>query len=295
MSGHPPEPIAMHGVTWPLPEAFSVALTAGTWARGRVVVTDQVSAPLVLGWERRGVSPEPARTSRALAARLGRDLGAGAMRVDGMGDGALVAVHGKAGTGHGAWRHLPDAGAVLTVRQSGPGTPEMVRAAISAASAVADGGAAAWRIHGLRADLPAWWRLQGVESVPGLARGVWLLRRPGRLRTEAALVVRRWALAGRLLAGRPVAAWLRSVLDPGETVLTEEDLGGIVRLATRRAGPDWWSRLRGRRRERILWAWTEAPDRLVVQEWAGSGEPVPPAAVPALPTSIAPGGSRARE
>jgi hypothetical protein len=278
-----------------LPPGHGVALTAGTWARGRIVVTDRVSAPLVLGWERRGVTPEPARTSRALAARLGRDLGAGSMRIDGMDAGALVAVHGRSGTGHGAWRHLPDAGAVLTVRQTGPGGPDPVRAAIAAATAVADGAAASWSIHGLRADLPPWWRLQAVECVPGLSRGVWLLRRPGRLRTEAALVLRRWALAGRLLAGRPVAEWLRSVLDPGEAVIGEEEHGGVVRLATRRAGPDWWSRLRGRRRERILWAWTEAPDRLVVQEWAGTGEPVPPAAPPALPATVAPGGSRPRE
>jgi hypothetical protein len=295
MSAEPTEPIAMHGVAWSLPGRYGVALTAGTWARGRIVVTDRETAPLVLGWERRGVTPEPGRTSRALAARLGRDLGAGAMRIDGMDGGALVAVQGRTGTGHGAWRHLPGAGAVLTVRQTGPGGPEPVLQAVAAASAVADGEAASWRIHGLRADLPPWWRLQGVECVAGLARGVWLLRRPGRLRTEAALVVRRWGLAGRMLAGRPVAEWLRSVLDPGEAVLTEEERDGVVRLATRRAGPDWWSRLRGRRRERILWAWLEAPDRLVVQEWAGSGEPVPPAAVPALPASDAPGGSRARE
>jgi hypothetical protein len=250
---------------------------------------------LVLGWERRGITPEPGRTSRALAARLGRDLGAGAMRIDGMDGGALVAVHGRLGTGHGAWRHLSGAGTVLTVRQTGPGGPEPVLQAVAAATAVADGEAAAWRIHGLRADLPPWWRLQGVECVAGLARGVWLLRRPGRLRTEAALVVRRWALAGRMLAGRPVAEWLRSVLDPGEAVLAEDVQDGVVRLATRRAGPDWWSRLRGRRRERMLWAWTEAPDRLVVHEWAGGGEPVPPSAAPALPASDAPGGSRARE
>jgi hypothetical protein len=252
----------------------------------------------MLAWERRGVTPDGARTARSLAARLGRDIGAGAMQHDPLADGGMIAVRGPRGTGHAAWRHLPRAGAVLTVRQTAPGPAGPVRAAILAAAAVADADPARWRIHGLAVDLPPWWRLEGLESVAGLARGVWLRRQPGRLRAEAALVVRRWALAGRLLAGRPLPAWLRSVLDAGEAVTAEEERGGIVHAATRRAGPDWWSRIRGRRRERLLWAWTEAPDRLVVHEWAGAGDPVAPEAWardPALPPATSPGGSATRD
>ena len=135
-----------------------------------------------------------------------------------------------------------------------------------------------WRIHGLKADLPPWWRLHALEYVPGLARAVFFHWPGGGHRRDQVLVLRRYACATRLLAGTTPEQWLTCRLDPGEEVRqrgTTSD--GIAWADGLTRGDTLWRRLRRQRQHRRLHVWVEAEeDRLVVQEWKGTGEPLPP-------------------
>ena len=266
--------IAVHGIRVEPGPGLELAGTAGTWTRGRLVLAAGREPALALSWERRAITPDHERTRRRLAASLGQGGRIDDIAFEARSDGGLLIARGAGGRRHAAWRHLAASGAVLVARQLRPGDRAEAVTLLDQASAVADHAPTAWSLYGLRLDLPAWWRLQAVEVAPGLARGVWMLRPPRHLRTQAVIVMRRFALADRLLAGGTLAQWLRSRLEREETVLAEDQLGDGVRLRTRRPGWSWWRRWRGQSRDRVLHAWFDADGRILVHEAAGA-EPLP--------------------
>jgi hypothetical protein len=274
----PPADVALHGIVVPLAPGYEVVGTYGGWRRGHLLVAEGRQARLSISWARHAAAPDLGRTLRAAGQRAAPGQVAGRQVAEEVLDAhaRLGSWDGPQGAFHAAVRHLPAAGLTLVARQlSSAGSQEM-RALIAAVRGVGPGQAAPWRIYGLDLELPPFWRLEGLQQLAGLVRGVWF-RYPGRaLRPDQLLVMRRLACASRLLGSASLGDWVRSGLGRSEEVTGGSDAGGVVHLATTLPAGSWWRRLRGRRERRELYAWTvPAGDRLVVQEWKGAADPLP--------------------
>lgn len=277
--------LALHGIGCPLPAGWEAVGSAGGWRRGQVLVAASDGPPLLaIGWERAAATAEPPRLLAALERRMRSELGCGERRACSAISGGLLA----------RWAAPPGelCGGVRCVRpasaaDAGPGVALVVRALAPAGVAAAHAAlAGAWaraadqptplRIYGLDLELPPWWRLEGMQQLAGLVRALFLHHPQGRLdRIAGALVLRRFACAGRVLAGRTPAEWIAEQLGRRETVLSSAVVDGVTAVGTRRPAPGWWRRLAGASEGRSFHAWLEAGgDRLVLQEWYGTGTPV---------------------
>jgi hypothetical protein len=267
--------LGFHGISCELPDTWECIATAGDWRRGRVVLAEGRTAVLGLSWERRPIAADLVRSLTAALAPLARDLGPGSADPisDDDRDCASVRYRGAQGDGHAIAVRRP--GGALVARQLTPGPLAPLRQLAASCTVAADDAPARWAIHGLDAELPPWWRLEGIQHVAGLTRAVWFHRRPHAVGIAAALVMRRLACASRLAPDGDVEAFLRRNLVPDEHVQRGEAPDGVVHLLCERPAASWWERWRGRRRRRRLHAWRTPGDRLVVQEWSGYGEPLP--------------------
>ena len=181
-----------------------------------------------------------------------------------------------AGTYHALARHLPTSGLTLVLRQLAPGSGAELTTLGAAVQGVHVNQAAPWRIYGLDLELPSGWRLEGLQQLAGLVRGVWFHYGPRALRPDQALVMRRMACAGRLLGDGSMRDWVRGGLGYGERATGEHEQDGVVRVSTTAPATNWWRRWCGRHDQREIHAWRiAAGDRLMVQEWKGLGAPLP--------------------
>lgn len=282
---HPlPVTVAWQGLVLHLPDGCEIAGTYGAWRDGQMLVARDRQPSLSISWKRETLRPELDRTLAAAVKRLRKELPqAQAVGDEAAGsDGLLRRFTAPGGDRAVAVRHYREAGVTLVWRQlaPGPGFGDAVRAA----EAVASDAPAPWIIHGLDLTLPPWWRVEGVQALAGLTRGVWMRYPDGRVKPDQVLVVRRMACASRVLANRTPSAWLQSTLQRNETVISETRLDEAWRLHCRRPGATWWRRLRGRTEERYFDLWLDEPaDRLTIQEWTGQGTPLPCLRQPAVP------------
>jgi hypothetical protein len=270
--------IAIHGVRCRLPSGWEVVGTYGGWRTGHLLVAEGRTARLSLSWARHAASPDLGRTLRTAGRRIDRDHVTGVMVAqEAIADGGLIGTwDGPHGTFHAAVRHLPSAGVTIIVRQlaSGPAAP--LRQLMTSVQGFTAAQGSPWRLYGLAVDLPAWWRLEGLQQLAGLVRGVWFRYPDGAMRADQVLVVRRFACASRLLEGASLGAWVRAGVHRRERILTEQEVDGVVQVSTALPASNWWRRLRGQSDRRELYAWTVAAgDRLVLQEWKGACDPLP--------------------
>jgi len=270
--------IAIHGVSCQVPAGWEVVGTYGGWRKGHLLVAAGREPRVSVSWRRHAEAPDLARTLHAAGSRLDRSHVAGTlMRQDELATNLLLgAWTGPQGDFHAAVRHFPAQEVTVVARQLAPGPSEPLRQLISSVQAVAARDGSRWAIYGLALDLPAWWRLEGLQQLAGLVRGVWFRYPQGRLRPDQVLVMRRLACASRLLQGRTLGAWVQGGLVRHERVVGDDEHQGLVHLSTELPSAHLWRRLIGRRDRREIYAWTQpAGDRLLVQEWRGATDPLP--------------------
>ncbi len=277
--------VALHGIGCPLPAGWEAVGTAGGWRRGQALIAAADGPPLLaVGWARETAMVEAPRVLEALERRMRRELGCGERRACSAITGGLLARwSAPAGELCGGVRWLPDsdgrpagAGVTLVVRALAPAGVAATHAAVAGAWARRDGQATPLRIYGLDLELPPWWRLEGVQQLAGLVRALFLHHPQGRLdRIAGALVVRRYACAERVLAGRTPAAWITDQLGRRESVVGSGVSDGVTAVRTRRPAHGWLRRLTGGSEGRSFHTWLETGgERLVLQEWYGTGTPV---------------------
>lgn len=272
-----PVPVAWQGLTHRLPADWEVAGTYGDWRTGSLLFARDREPMLRVSWQRTKVAADLQRTLARAQRRLMKETGFAALpTVEAVGkDGALARCVGREGQEMALAVRVFATGVTAIWRQLRPGGPAELRAVAAATVAVRDDEPKRWAIHGLDCTLPADWRCEGVQALAGLSRGVWFHTR-GRLQlTDQVLVLRRMACAARVVGERGLEAWLRSRLERRETAEAEPLADGAVHLTCRRPARNWWRRLRGGHDIRHLHAWIESDtDRLNIQEWKGSGEPL---------------------
>lgn len=277
MPDHPlPLVVAWQGISLRLPGGWEVAGTYGNWKSGHLLLARGRGPMLRVSWERRREQPDLDRTLAKAAKRVARETGCIALpghEAAGP-DGGVLRCQGRSTEIAVGARRFAEAGVTVVWRQLAPSSPAELAAMVRAGSAVGEDAPAEWRIHGLACVLPPWWRSEGVQALAGLTRAVWFRYPNGRRSADQVLVLRRLACAGRVLAGRSLEDWLRTTLHRGETATVEAVADG-VRLSCTRPATNWWRRWRGRRDVRRFDAWLEPEDdRVTVQEWTGSGEPL---------------------
>ena len=272
--------IALHGLCCTLPAGCEVVATYGDWRRGHLIAAADRTPRLALTWRRHRAAPDLARTLASAGRRLaGGDVVGELAGQEALGaDGVIGRWHSPSGDFHAGVRTIAAAGVTLVARQLCPGAAPEIRTVLRSAEAHGDEAPWRWRLYGLEADLPPWWRLEGVQQLAGLARAVWFHQPRWMARPDQALVLRRMACAGRVLAGRPISEWVRSGLGRGEvvTAITHDANAEQLRMTTSVPARSWWGRLRGRRATRCLDAWIDVDDdRLTLQEWTGEGAALP--------------------
>jgi hypothetical protein len=281
-----PDPrLAVHGFSLALPDGAEPVGTYGHARSGHAIIALGREPLLAVSWERVDMQPEPARTLRNAA----RSLKKSDRRLEATGQrdlrgGVVVGTwRGSRGDWHIGMRHCADARLCLIARQLVPGTPGAIAAMLAEASAFPIDGAWPWRIHGLSVDLGPWWRLAGLHNVAGLARGVWFRHTPKQrdavregVHADAVLVVRRFALMSRLLAGGTPLDWLRANLGTDERIVADRPAGAAIEAEVDAPGRTWWRRWRGRReRRRYRLEADPQADRLIVREFVGDDERPP--------------------
>lgn len=273
-----PVTVAWQGIRLHLPADHEIAGTYGFWRDGHLLVACERQPRLSVTWKRERLRPDLERTMASAVKRLMKEnRGAQPLGDEAAGaDGLLRRFSTTGGDRAVAARHFADAGVTVVWRQLAAAGAGEFGDGVRACEAFAKDAAVPWAIHGLDITLPAWWRCEGVQALPGLTRGVWMRYEDEQVKPDQVLVLRRLACAGRVLAGRSIAAWLRASLHPRETA--EETLrpDDAAELRCSRPGATWWRRLRGLREDRRMIAWLDVEaDRLTVQEWTGRGEPLP--------------------
>jgi len=271
-----PVTVAWQGITLRLPADTDVAATYGNWRSGHLILARDRAALLRVSWERRREVAELEPTLAQAAKRVRRETGCSALPgiEDAGADGGVIRCQGRTAELAVGARRFADATTTVVWRQLMPAPVNALVAMVRAANAVGDDGPTTWQIHGLTCSLPPWWRVEGVQALAGLARGVWFRYPNGRRGADQVLVVRRMACAGRVIGERTLEGWLRTTLHADETATVVSSGDDQVELACARPARSWWRRWRGQFDRRIFTAWRETEsDRVTVQEWAGSGEP----------------------
>lgn len=268
--------LALHGWSCRLPIGWELALLRGTWRSGHLLLVEGRAGRMSISWHRGSGRPDLGRTVAKLDHRVaqGRDLRlAGVESVD---DGALARWVGPAGEVAAAATWDPVHRLVLVWRQLEPLPLATLSRALASRTVAGGDDPCRWTLHGVDVDLPPGWRLEGLHHVIGLVRATWFLYPGGGIKAAGVCTVRRYALASRLLGQGDPEAWLLRHLGPRDQLEEHDSEDGVARVTVTGPGPTWWDRLRGRRRQRCFQAWREDPgDRLVVQEWVGTGSPLP--------------------
>lgn len=284
------DPLALHGLCCTLPAGCEVVATYGDWRRGHLIAAADRTPRLALTWRRHRAAPDLQRTLATAGRRLtrgdvvGEPAGQSALGADGV----IGRWRSPGGAFHAGVRTVATAGVTMVARQLQPGTQEELGSFLRSVEAHGEDAPWPWRLYGLDADLPPWWRLEGVSQLAGLARAVWFHQPRWAARPDQVLVLRRLACASRVLAGRTLVDWVRSGLGRNEVVTSvgpgadvehgadAEHGAGLMGMTTSVPARSWWGRICGQRATRSLHAWIDATDdRLTLQEWTGNGEALP--------------------
>ncbi len=284
-----PTGLALHGWACDLPPGAEPAATFGTWRSGQVLLSIDRKPLVGVSWERTALSPDEAKTLLKIAKRLRAEHGAPVAPSGGQSDdltrhgGGIVAiaVATRAGLFRASLRRIDTAGVTLIARDLSPEAVDHAGILASAEAWPVDA-PWPWRIYGLDEVLPPWWRLESIEHVAGLVRALFFRFPPGRWRPgeqgrreRAVLVLRRWALAARVLAGKTPAEWLAGAIRSDETIEAVRELppAGTIEATVRGPGATLWRRLRKQRDvRRFRLRFQPDIDRLTVAEFKGEGE-----------------------
>lgn len=272
-----PNLLAWQGCLHDLPPGWEPVGMYGSWRKGQVIIAEDRRPRVAIAWERRAMTPVLERTANTVAKAHRRAVGASQVSPpEPCGpDGVVVRLVGGPTEIAIGVRRVAQAQATIVYRQLSPGPMVEFRRLIMATTAVADDEAATWSIHGLRVDLPPYWRTEGIQVLAGFVRGVWFHYPHGKERVDSVLILRRYACASHLLAGRDLVTWLTSQAEKQEVTTVHDTTATSAHLTLTGPGRTWWRRLRRRPQVRHLYAWVDSEsDRLTVQETTGDGEPL---------------------
>lgn len=274
------EVLAIHGIVSRIPGEWDVAINRGNRQAGYVVLVHRRHPLLNLTWDRRPRRPDIDKTLRSIARRLAKQAEARLDHTEALpGEGMLARFIAPKGAIHVAiFRPDAEEPGTMILRQLSPGTADSLRAVVAETRICRADEVTPWRLHEIAVDLPPTWRLQGIQQYPGLVRAVWFRVTSKPHRHDQVLVLRRFACAGRMLGEADVASWVAKRLARGERIEEHRILPGPLWSARCSApGGNWYKRIRRIRDRRLLHAWIEDDrDRLLLQEWKGVGEPLPP-------------------
>lgn len=278
MSNEFPGVLGWQGLLHGLPAEWEPVGMYGSWRKGHILLAEDRRPRLAIAWERRAIRPDLERTLKRAANAHRREAKASTTTpFESCGsDGVLTRLVGGPSEIGMIARRMEPAGVTVIYRQLGPGAIPQLRRLAQAGTAVGDDESARWAIHGLDVQLPPYWRSEGIQILAGFVRAVWFHYPHAGQKVDQVLVIRRYACATHLLAGRDLATWLSAQTDTRESVNVMESAADHAVVTCSAPGRTPWRRWRGRREERHLIAWIDrASDRLTVQETIGGGEPLP--------------------
>lgn len=271
---------AAHGFSIDIPSEWHPGIFRGDWETGHLVWVDPAGPRLNLSW-RRGVKGfDFRRTVRSLEK---------AIRLDKPGinleDRHEEEWSGPTGIFY-SWMRGPEAAyaAILTpgddliiiLRQMGPADPVRLRCVARSVKVAGPTDPIAWDFFGLRCSLPRGWILEGVTPLPGLVRGVWMHQSGRRKAEDQALVLRRYAMAQRIMEGADLTTWLKNNLAKADRIETAPDSRPDLPHLISTTPLNFLARMIRRKPQPVHWyAWLEPDeDRIVVQEWRSATEAV---------------------
>jgi hypothetical protein len=273
--------LALHGWQTEVPEDWDVVVNRGSWREGYVVLAHGRHGTCNLTWERRSRTPNLDKTLMGLDRR---------MRKESKNRNPLQMAHHDGLAGHGRWGcwvgplgdlyggivHREDQGITFILRDVEPSDGHDLRRVALGCNAGKDGDPSRWTLHGIDVTLPPWWRLEGLQNLVGMVRGVWFRYPDGGTRSDGVCSIRRFAMAERLLNGDSVEQFLVDRMNPKDNLAERfTDGDGTTKVTVETPLPGWFNWLRGQRGPRIFWAWRDREwDRLTVQEWRGRRNPL---------------------
>lgn len=277
MTSEFPVVLGWQGLQHGLPAGWEPVGMYGSWRKGQILLAEDRRPRLAIAWERRAVRPDLERTLKRAANHYRREVKASVMTPpESCGsDGVLTRLVGGPTELAVVARRLEPAGVTVVYRQLSAGAIPQLRRLVQAGTAAGDDEPARWSLHGIDVELPPHWRNEGIQILSGFVRAVWFHYPHGREKVDQVLILRRYACATQLLAGRDLATWLCAQADKRETAEVRETAEDQASIRCSAPGRTPWRRWRGRREERHLTAWIDrVSDRLTVQESIGSGEPL---------------------
>lgn len=273
--------LAMHGWQVFHPAGWDVISNKGTWNEGQVLLAEGRHGRLALTWQRRARTPDIDRTLASINKRFNKEAGKHQSFTlassDDLGEkGVFARWVGPMGDFHAAIIHHVSNAMTFILRELEPGDGLALKRVSLTCESFADDATCPWHIHNLDFTLPPWWRLEGLQNIVGLVRGVWVLQPGGVGRTAAVLSMRRFAMGDRLLQGDGLETWLMSRTNPKDVLeFHETKADGTVQIDCAAQLPGWYNWLRGNRQPRRYYAWREPEmDRILVQEWRGRENPL---------------------
>jgi len=271
--------VALHGFACHVPSDWDLLVNRGNWTGGHLLFAWRRRPVCNLTWDRRARSPDFGRTLQSLESKIFKDHGALPDGASTLGPGGqLGRYQAPEGRYHvAAFRPEGDLPLSLVLRQLAPASEAALRRLVDSCRVYDEAHSVRipWAIHGLHIELPPQWRLTGIQEYVGLVRAVWQHHVGSVNKTDQVLVMRRYACASHLLTDGDIGAWIRSRMHKREELCEERvDEDGTWSAILTAPGTTMWRRLRGVIEQRHIHAWVEAgEDRLVIQEWKGSGEP----------------------
>lgn len=273
-------PLAMHGFACLVPTDWDLVVNKGDHRGGYLVLSAGHVPQLNLTWDRQPKTPDFRRSLASMARKLQKEDRSTMDRADELpgGRGLMARFQAADGLRHVVFlRPDPDLAWVLVLRQLVPGSNEVIRqVADSCRVYPRDAERTPWRFYQLAVDLHGFWQLTGVHHLVGMTRALWFHRPDPRKRPDGALVMRRYALAERILHGKALDDWVAEHLRRRERLVESQIANDGTFVGIADAPGTWFQRLRGQPDRRHLCAWIDqAHDRLVLQEFKGHCQPLP--------------------
>ena len=268
--------LALHGFSCLFPQSWEIVASRGNWERGHVVLAEHPLPKLNLTWQRSKRAFDIQRTQNTLRKRIAKETGATAVKEEACANrGILMRYHGEQ---TGQFHSLiiqpnPDQGLLLIFRQLSQASADDLRDLAQTIQTRMTAPLFPWRLHKLEADLSPYWRLQGMNAFVGMTRAVWFYQKKLGDTTEQILVLRRYAIPDQVLGKQSLSAWTKERLHKKETVVAERQDDNVYVCCIEAPGRTWWRRLRGRGERKVIQAWYDHDQRLMIQEWRGDGAP----------------------
>ncbi|TVR15981.1 MAG: hypothetical protein EA401_02070 [Planctomycetota bacterium] len=282
MSEHDWTTLSLHGWRTQHPAHWDLVVNRGMWSEGFIVLADGRHGKVNITWQRLKRTPDLDKTLRRLDNRIAKDAGRGRFTLANIDDipgrGKFMRWVGSDGDVFGAIVRATDAPMIFVLRDVEPSDGRTLKRIALACTGDLDDAPTRWIMHGIDIDLPPYWRLEGLQNLVGMTRGVWMHYPDGGQKASDVLTLRRYAMASHLLDGTSLEEWLVDHLNPKDFMLERrtDRTTGITTVDCEVQAKGWIRRLRGERDPRIYHAWLEPEmDRLMVQEWRGQGTPLP--------------------